>query len=90
MNFSLCRFLGLSFVVARVFFAADINPWQMPRVGTVDERFQSFNIEMVEVTGGRAFGRHTRKPRSPTMRLPRLRLYLALMLQPFGSVHRLI
>jgi hypothetical protein len=25
----------------------------MPRVGTVDERFQSFNIEMVEVTGGR-------------------------------------
>ncbi|MGD0871887.1 MAG: hypothetical protein ABSB88_20245 [Bryobacteraceae bacterium] len=25
----------------------------MPRTGTVDERFQSFNIEMVEVTGGR-------------------------------------
>jgi heparanase len=25
----------------------------MPKVGTVDERFQSFNIEMVEVTGGR-------------------------------------
>jgi hypothetical protein len=25
----------------------------MPRVGTIDERFQSFNIEMVEVTGGR-------------------------------------
>jgi heparanase 1 len=25
----------------------------MPRVGTVDERHQSFNIEMVEVTGGR-------------------------------------
>ncbi len=25
----------------------------MARIGTVDERFQSFNIEMVEVTGGR-------------------------------------
>jgi hypothetical protein len=25
----------------------------MPRVGTVDERFQSFNIEMLEVTGGK-------------------------------------
>jgi len=25
----------------------------MPRIGTVDERFRSFNIEMVEVTGGR-------------------------------------
>jgi hypothetical protein len=53
MNFSLCRVLGLSLVAARVFFAADINPSQMPRVGAVDERFQSFNIEMVEVTGGR-------------------------------------
>jgi heparanase len=30
-----------------------VTPATMPRVGTVDERFQSFNIEMVEVTGGR-------------------------------------
>jgi uncharacterized membrane protein YkvA (DUF1232 family) len=27
-------------------------PADMPRIGTVDERFQSYNIEMVEVTGG--------------------------------------
>src|ERR1700757_2204970 len=27
-------------------------PGNMPRIGTVDERFQSYNIEMVEVTGG--------------------------------------
>jgi heparanase len=27
-------------------------PSSMPRIGTVDERFQSFNVEMVEVTGG--------------------------------------
>jgi heparanase 1 len=25
----------------------------MPRVGTVDDRFQSYNVEMIEVTGGR-------------------------------------
>jgi heparanase 1 len=30
-----------------------ISPATMPRIGTVDERFQSYNIEMVEVTGGR-------------------------------------
>jgi hypothetical protein len=30
-----------------------VAPANMPRIGTVDERFQSFNIEMVEVTGGR-------------------------------------
>ena len=30
-----------------------IDPTNMPRVGTVDARFQSYNIEMVEVTGGR-------------------------------------
>ncbi len=30
-----------------------IAPTSMPKVGTVDERFQSYNVEMVEVTGGR-------------------------------------
>jgi hypothetical protein len=29
-----------------------LDPATMPQVGTVDERFQSYNIEMVEVTGG--------------------------------------
>lgn len=32
---------------------AQISPSAMPRIGSVDERFQSFNIEMVEVIGGR-------------------------------------
>jgi hypothetical protein len=32
---------------------APIAPGSLTRIGTVDERFQSFNIEMVEVTGGR-------------------------------------
>ncbi len=30
-----------------------ITPSTLSRIGTVDERFQSYNIEMVEVTGGR-------------------------------------
>jgi heparanase len=33
--------------------AVKVSPASMPRVGSVDERFQSYNIEMVEVTGGR-------------------------------------
>ena len=30
-----------------------ITPANMSRIGTVDERFQSYNVEMVEVMGGR-------------------------------------
>ena len=33
--------------------AITLAPANMPRIGRVDERFQSFNVEMVEVTGGR-------------------------------------
>ena len=33
--------------------AASINPASIPRIGTVEERFQSYNVEMLEVTGGR-------------------------------------
>ncbi len=29
-----------------------VTPASMARIGTVDERFQSYNVEMVEVTGG--------------------------------------
>src|SRR6202795_950637 len=30
-----------------------LDPGKMAAIGTVDERFQSYNIEMVEVIGGR-------------------------------------
>jgi hypothetical protein len=33
--------------------SASIAPGKMAKVGTIDERFQSYNIEAVEVTGGR-------------------------------------
>jgi hypothetical protein len=32
---------------------AQVQPAKMPKLGTVDVRFQSYNVEMVEVTGGR-------------------------------------
>lgn len=46
----------LALVAALGAFGAEpaaLAPAKMPRLGTVDERFQSFNVEMVEVTGGR-------------------------------------
>jgi hypothetical protein len=33
--------------------AGSIDTASLPRVGTVDQRFQSYNVEMIEVTGGR-------------------------------------
>jgi hypothetical protein len=29
-----------------------VAPATMPRIATVDERYQSYNVEMLEVTGG--------------------------------------
>jgi hypothetical protein len=47
-------FQGVGMGCSPVSFGASpvsVTPATMPRVGTVDERYQSFNIEMVEVTG---------------------------------------
>ncbi|WP_260703268.1 glycosyl hydrolase family 79 N-terminal domain-containing protein [Edaphobacter flagellatus] len=33
--------------------ATAINPSSLPRIATIDPRFQGYNIEMVEITGGR-------------------------------------
>ena len=32
--------------------AASVAPEKMPAIATVDERYQSYNIEMAELTGG--------------------------------------
>ena len=56
--FCLSATLGLS---ARSVLSADsdaaasdtIAPEKMPAIGTVDERYQSYNVEMLEVTGGK-------------------------------------
>jgi heparanase 1 len=41
--------------------SAVLAPATMARIGTVDERFQSYNIEMIEVTGGRFWKPYTEK-----------------------------
>ena len=41
------------------------NPSNMPKVTTVDPRFQSYNIEMVEVIGGRFWRPYGSKPTTP-------------------------
>ena len=38
---------------ARGASSTSLAPTRMPRVGTIDERFQSYNVEMLEVTGGK-------------------------------------
>jgi hypothetical protein len=43
-----------------------IDPANMPRIGTVDERFQSYNIEMAEVTGGRFWSPYPKQVRYGT------------------------
>ncbi len=35
-----------------------VNPASMPRIATVEERFQAYNVEMLEVTGGRFWKRY--------------------------------
>ena len=59
-NGSRMRIAAALSTVAVVFLAtqlmaqvASLDPAKMPTIGTVDERFQSYNIEMVEVIGGR-------------------------------------
>ena len=39
-----------------------VNPSEWPSIGTVDPRYQSYNIEMVEVTGGRFWRPYTSRP----------------------------
>ena len=59
-NASRMRIAAALCTVAVVFLATQLDrtgvsldPAKMPAIGTVDERFQSYNIEMVEVIGGR-------------------------------------
>jgi len=39
-----------------------VMPSGLPRIGTIDERFQSYNIEMVEITGGRFWKPYRSQP----------------------------
>ena len=56
---------------ARAASAHTIAPTSMPRVGTVDQRFQSYNIEMVEITGGRFWKPYRSEPGAQPAQTPR-------------------
>jgi heparanase len=51
--------------------APSVTPSSLPRVGTVDARFQSYNIEMIEVTGGRFWKPYASKPDAQPAQPPR-------------------
>jgi len=63
----LCSLLASAWLAASVCCGAlagtpTIAPARMPRIGTVDPRFQSYNIEMIEITGGRFWRPYRSKP----------------------------
>src|SRR5665647_3274999 len=48
-----------------------VTPSNMPRIGAVDERDRSYNIEMIEVTGGNFWKPYRSKPGARPARPPR-------------------
>jgi heparanase len=67
-----CLGLALAILCAPPASAADptipLAPAAMVRIGSIDERFQSYNVEMVEVTGGHLW--RPRRQGSGDVRLP--------------------
>lgn len=59
-----CVISALPLALARA-EAPQIAPASMPRIGTIDRRFQSYNVEMVEVTGGNFWKPYGEKPLRP-------------------------
>lgn len=45
--------VSVVFATAAAAQSASVTPATMSRIGAVDERYQSYNVEMLEVTGGR-------------------------------------
>src|SRR6185312_4701791 len=45
-----------------------VDPSRLHRLGTIDERFQSYNVEMVEVTGGRFWKPYRASASAPPVR----------------------
>jgi len=52
--------------------SAEIQPAHLPRIASIDERFQSYNVEMAEITGGdfwRPYGRGGEAGKQPAAAL---------------------
>jgi heparanase 1 len=71
----LCGCLTSALLVAPAYAGtagvAPIAPSGMPRLGAVDQRFQSYNIEMIEVTGGRFWKPYRSEPGVQPTQSPR-------------------
>ena len=72
----LCGFLASALLLAQACAgtptdAPSVTPSSLPRIGTISERFQSYNIEMIEVTGGKFWRPYRSKPDAQPARLPR-------------------
>ncbi|GAA0539882.1 hypothetical protein FHS83_003769 [Rhizomicrobium palustre] len=50
--------------------AGPLDPGKLPRLGAVSERFQSYNVEMIEVTGGAFWRPYEAAPVKPKMLTP--------------------
>lgn len=48
--------------------ALSLDPSRLPRLGTIDARFQSYNVEMVEVTGGKFWKPYATSTSAPSAR----------------------
>jgi heparanase 1 len=48
------------------------NPARMARIGSIDERFQSYNVEMLEVTGGRFWAPYGAPKAAPDLEAAKL------------------
>jgi hypothetical protein len=70
LSFALLSALLIALPPRAVGETLSITPASMVRIGSVDERFQSYNVEMVEVTGGRFW-----KPYGPKKTPPDSDLY---------------
>jgi heparanase 1 len=57
--------LLLPLAIASLAQSASVAPAKLPRAGKVAERFQSYNIEMVEITGGRFWKPYANKTAAP-------------------------
>jgi hypothetical protein len=46
--------------------SVSLDPARMQRIGTIDERFQSYNVEMLEVTGGKFWKPYSSLAKQPS------------------------
>jgi heparanase len=62
--------LSLALTHAAVPATRSLNPSQLSRIATVDERFQSYNVEMAEVIGGNFWKPYGASPSVPSKATP--------------------